>query len=443
MPRVPMARRGLGLLAALTIALPAVAAEDEEEREERVSTLEKQVQVLAEELDSLRKSVVVPEEPDLVSQYGLGPAASKIYQRERGLSIGGYGEVRLRADVDPNDDQNVFDALRAVLYVGYKFNDWILVNSEIEFEHASTEDGGAVSTEFVSLDFLTHEALNFRAGLLLLPMGFINEIHEPVFYFGAARPEPERRIIPSTWRENGAGIFGSLGERVQYRVYVVNGFDATGFEADGLREGRQSGSEALSDHFAVVGRIDVDLLDGLEVGGSVYGGYSGQNQTVTRDVSGDGTITPDEIFPVPDTWTTIWEVHAQYQWRGLHLRGLWTQAHVDDSGGLSRALGLGANESVASRMVGGYAEVAYDVLPLVFPDTSMSLEPFFRFEHIDTQDRVDPGFVKDRSQSQDVYVVGAQFEPHPQVVIKLDYRNFDPASGSRPDEIQAGVGFVF
>ena len=119
------------------------------------------------------------------------------------------------------------DFLRAIVYFGYKWNDHWLFNSEIEFEHASTEDGGEASVEFAYLDYLWKPELNARAGLLLIPMGFVNELHEPTTFLGARRPDVERVIIPTTWRENGFGLFGEAGP-VSYRTYVVNGFEADG-----------------------------------------------------------------------------------------------------------------------------------------------------------------------------------------------------------------------
>ena len=91
------------------------------------------------------------------------------------------------------------------------------------------------------------------------------------------RPEVERRILPSTWRENGAGLFGTIAERVDYRVYAVNGFDGSGFDSSGLRGGRQKGSEALANDFAFVGRVDVHAAPGLMVGGAVWVGQSGNS----------------------------------------------------------------------------------------------------------------------------------------------------------------------
>ena len=421
------------------------AAEETPTIEERLRALEEKTDVTIDEIDSLRKIFAVPEESGLASYSGLGPAASKVYQRDSGLSIGGYGEVRFRGQVaDKDKSQNVFDALRMVLYAGYKFNDWIVFNSELEFEHGGTGGGGSVSTEFMTLDFLFCDCFNVRAGLVLVPMGIVNEIHEPTFYFGAARPEVERRIIPSTWRENGAGLYGTIAERVDYRIYAINGMDASGFGDNGLRGGRQKGSEALADHWAVVARIDAELIRGVDVGGSIYHGKSGQNGSITRDVN-DETDT----LNVPDSDTTIWEVHGRATYAGVTVRGLFTQSILSDTALLSLATG----DTIAQTMQGGYLELAYDVMPLILPDSEMTLEPFYRYERLDTQHKVKESAIaalapegtttRNANRDQTIHVVGLQYKPHPQVVIKLDYRNINSAGKELPDEVQAGIGFVF
>ena len=84
-----------------------------------------------------------------------------------------------------------------------------------------------------------------RGDVDLVPMGFVNEMHEPTVYFGAERPEVERLILPSTWRENGVGAFGTIADRFHYRVYLINGMDGQGFSSNGLRGGRQNGSRAI------------------------------------------------------------------------------------------------------------------------------------------------------------------------------------------------------
>lgn len=463
--RASAAQAALSLLLVLAIGQAAAASasaadgasgaatESAESTDERVDELEEKVDVLTEEVGRLESVFVVPEEVALESFSGLGPAASKVYKRDSGLSIGGYGEVRLRKFVNKEDDDqdDIFDALRAVLYVGYKFNDNWVVNSELEFEHAGTGGGGSVSTEFVTVDYLWKDEANLRAGLVLVPMGFINEIHEPTFFYGAARPQVERLILPSTWRENGAGVFGRLFDRVEYRAYVINGFEGENFSSSGLRGGRQKGSEALSNDFAFVGRVDVDTAPGLLVGGSVYVGQSGQEQSFTSNL-GAAPVTTD----LPDALTTIYELHAQYKGYGASFRALWTQAFIDEAGALSRSTDKGftsvagvrtltdTGASVAQEMRGWYVEAAYDVLPLIVEQTRMSLEPYFRYESYDTQHKVSNlGYTRDRTKDIDLYTAGLQFKPIPQVVFKLDFRHFDPEEGDRADEVQALVGYVF
>ena len=406
---------------------------------ERIGDLEEKVGVLAEEVGRLESIFAVPEELALVSFHGLGPAASKVYKKESGLSIGGYGENRIRTfhNTRGDDRDNIYDALRAVLYIGYKFNDNWVLNSEIEYEHAGHE----VGVEFLTIDYIWRNEINFRAGNLLVPMGFVNEIHEPTFFYGAERPEIERMILPSTWHENGAGVWGRFADRVEYRVYVMNGFNGQDFNSSGLRGGRQDGSEALANDFAFVGRVDVDVVQGMTVGGSVYTGQSGQEQT--SDASGTKRN-------VPDAQTTIYELHAQYKGNGASLRALWTEAFIDEAGRLSRVLNTGSTQSVAQQMRGWYLEAAYDILPLFMESTRASVEPYFRFERYDTQhDVADLGFDRDRTKDIDLYVAGVQFKPIPQIVFKLDFRHFDLARTSsagarqRADEVQGLVGYVF
>jgi hypothetical protein len=433
--------RGLWIAALISLAPNPVLAASEEEslaQDDRIAELERKVELLTDELERTRSDMAVPE-TKLESTWGLGPAASKVYGLMRGLSIGGYAEGFYTAVVKDKHDsgeQNRIDMLRAVLYTGYKFTDNIVWNSEIEFEHGGEE----VAVEFAALDFLWKDPLNARVGLLLVPMGFVNEVHEPPYYLSNHRPEVERRIIPSTWRENGVGVFGQLlGESLSYRLYTVNGFDATGFTPAGIRGGRQNGSEALAEDMAVVGRVDYAPLPFLELGGSFYVGNSGQDQSF------DGGVK------IPDALTTVWEVHAQVRTQGLQIRGLVAMDHVNQAGRLTRALGpdgtgdLDAGEAIAGRMFGAYGEISYEVLQWILPerDGSIALEPFVRVEWVDTQDDMPSGFQADRSQELEIVTTGLQFYPVPQVVLKLDYRNKRAEQGAAGDEINAGFGLVF
>jgi opacity protein-like surface antigen len=425
------------MAAALVFAPAALAEESEADiaREDRIAELEAKVALLADELASVRDQVVVPTDPELVSEYGLGPAASKIYGVERGLSIGGYGEAFYRNIVsdagngtDRERDQT--DYLRAVLYLGYKFSENIIFNSEIEFEHAGTSGGGSASVELAQLDFFWKPEINFRAGLLLLPMGFINEVHEPNTFFGVQRPLTDNRIIPTTWRENGVGIFGQIGETLEYRSYVVNGFDATGFSDAGVRGGRQNGSRALAESLAWVGRLDWTPEPGLLLGGSVYVGNSGQSLQV------NGNTLPSALL-------TFGELHAQYENGPFWFRGVFAMSHLDEAGTLNRLLSRPSDAPIANLMMGSYVEVAYDVWPLLFGEASKYLAPFFRVEYVDTQLRTPSGFDSNEENETWLFTPGLQFKPIPNVVLKAEYRNFQPRGGQIADEFSIGMGYAF
>jgi hypothetical protein len=395
---------------------------------------DRKVDVLATEVERLKSAIVLPETKELKSIYGLGPAASKVYQVQRGLSLGGYGEAFYsRVVEDKAGATDRADALRFVLYAGYKFSDRIIMNAEIEFEHASTgstvsSGNGEVSVEFAYLDFLGWDYLNARAGLVLVPMGFINEIHEPVFFHGVNRPETERVIIPTTWREMGVGVFGSLHPDLSYRAYLHTSLNAKGFTEAGIRGGRQSGNRALGETLAGSARFDYtpQQIPGLLVGASAFVGETGQNQMFGAD-------EPEGIFSLVD-------VHVQYRYRGLELRGLAAFGNLGDAAAISRA----NEKTVGDRMQGHYIEAAYNVMPHLFPDlTQQYLAPFFRYENFDAMASAPAGFARDRTRDTELYTVGLTYKPHPQVALKLDYRNFELARGERTDDVNIGLGFVF
>jgi hypothetical protein len=402
-----------------------------------VQELQRRMEILSREIETLRIGEAAVEATD--SSHGLGPAASKIYRTEKGVSIGGYGEMLFESfasDDDsgmPADKSDQLDFLRAVMYLGYKFNDRILFNSEIEYEHASTGKSGEVSVEFAYLDFMFRDSINARVGLVLIPMGFINELHEPPIFLGARRPDIERRLIPTTWRENGAGVFGDAGP-VSYRAYVVTGFDGagideTGFTAQGLRGGRQSGSKSLAEDFAFVARVDWEITPGLTLGSSFYTGNSGQ-----------GAVAPSSGETI-DARTDILDVHLQWRWRGIQLRALFVDVSVDQADLLNDVQGFTGMESVGSDLSGYYLQAGYDVLALV--ETQQAVIPFVRYETFDTQEAVPDGFLSDPSNDIQVMTYGVSYKPIPRVVIKLDYQDYENAAGTGIDQWNMAVGFLF
>lgn len=422
---------------------PAVASPAAPAGGDRVVEVERKQNVITEEVRKLKEALVLPESQELKAQYGYGPAASKVYGVSKGVSIGGYGEFNYKNAVsDRGSSDDEFDMLRLVLYAGYKFSDRIVFNSEIEFEHGSTEDNGAVSVEFATLDYLFDEKISLRGGLVLLPMGFINEIHESPYFHGNVRPQVETQILPSTWRAGGVGFFGQLLPGLEYRTYVVTGLDAAGFSSKGIREGRQSGSEELAEDVAWVGRIDYSPVEMLTLGGSAYLGNSGQDRTFGNSVEG---------YTQPDVFTQIYEGHAQLKIRGFEARLLAAWINLDDAASLSRDENINpgavdpsqADQPVSGEQFGWYGEIAYNVLPLLLPDTGHYLAPWFRYSRIETQEDVPAGYTADGLYDRDIFEVGLEYKPISQIAIKLDYRNQNADSGELTDEVRIGAGFAF
>ena len=154
-----------------------------------------------------------------------------------------------------------------------------------------------------------------------------------------------------------------------------------------------------------------------------------------------------------NVWTTIWDVRAQWKYRGFHTRGLFTMSHVGDAGALT-ANNCGTTPTgttscqVAETMLGGYVEAAYDVMPHILSDTRMRLEPFYRWEISDTQNTMPTGVAAYEYANFQTHIVGLQYYPHPQVVIKTNYRNIhaqgrDSEGRQRSDDFEFGVGFIF
>lgn len=441
------------LIATTGIFAASVLADDRSELEDlkrKVAALEAKLDAqtkaseqrntaLAEEIEKSKLGTLIPEKAELKGEWGLGPAASSVYHVKSGLSLGGYGEATYRNFVDDEGSKlDQADMLRLITYLGYKFNDDIIFNSEIEFEHGTTSDigdttgdaEGEVSVEFAHLDFLHDKAFNSRVGMMLVPMGFINELHEPPYFHGVRRPDVEQNIIPSTWREMGLGFFGEgdAGGKLEYRTYLMNGLRASRFSDTGIRDSRQKGNRAIMEDVAWTSRLDYspDAISGLLIGGSGWIGNSGQEE----DFGGQS----------PSVLTTIGEAHAQYRHRNLELRALGAWGHIDDADVLSSAL----EETIGEDFNGWYVETAYNILPHLVSGTSQYVAPFFRYEQYDTHAGVPTGFASDESLDKELYTFGVTYKPIEKIVFKVDYRNYDTDGEKKTaDEVGVGAGFVF
>lgn len=425
-PATDELRRQLTALQAEMAQLKAQTAPDA-----RLLELERRIDLLAAELEKSRTGGAT-EVPTGDGVKGFAPAASKVYRTAKGISIGGYGEALYENPTAENQSgapagrTDQFDFLRAVLYFGYKFNDRILFNSELEFEHASTGKGGEASVEFAYLDYELSRQVGLRAGLLLVPVGFVNELHEPPVFHGARRPEVESAVLPSTWRENGLGLYGEAGP-VQWRAYALAGLNSAGFSSAGLRGGRQSGARSKAEDLAFSGRVDVSA-GGLLAGASVFAGGSGQGAKLLGQEIG-GRVT-------------LFDLHAQYERRGLQLRGLYARSELKDVDLINRQNSLNGNKSIGEAQEGWYLQAAFDLMTLK-PRGGWSLSPFVRYERIDTQVGVPDGYSEDPALDRRIVTAGVGLKPVSNVVLKLDYQRFSNKARTGVSQFNLAVGYLF
>ena len=320
-------------------------------------------------------------------------------------------------------------------------------NSEIEFEHASTSsnfDGqdGSVSVEFAALDFLIHDEINLRGGILLTPLGIVNEQHEPTTFWGVLRPSVERIIIPSTTREGGIGIFGDIdlgtAGSLGYRAYLMNSFDSRGFSASNNRGLRVRGNRARFNDVAFVGRAEYDPYPGIRLGFSTFLGNTGQNENVENAASafdGDGI----------DGFFQIYEADLQLQWRGFDLRTLIAYTALDDARLINANNGFEGDASVGENQLGWYIVGAYNLLS----DINLSskylqhLDVFARYEWYDTQLNVPSGFMSNDANERQEYTFGLNYKPLPNVVVKGDIQWFDNSAADAKRQINFGLGYVY
>src|SRR3989338_106565 len=421
---------------AMGLASPALA---QEKAPDMLLELESKIDALSQEMERIKLGEAAAEPKADAKTLGFAPAATKVYRAQQNkVSVGGYGEMVYKSVANNRQDgaaaggRDMADFQRAILYVGYKFNDWILFNSELEFEHGTTGKGrGEVSVEQAYIDFRISRPFGVRAGTLIVPVGITNEVHEPTTFHGVFRPSVETNVIPTTWRENGVGFFGEAG-MLSYRSYIMTGLQAvsntgvSGFTGStALRSGRSSGAKSFAEDLAWVGRLDISPVEGVKVGASLYAGEADQNLTA-RDV------------PV-----TLREVHGQAEYRGLELKALYAHGSVGNAANLNTAQGFtnGAKNSVGSKFFGGYMEGALNVLSGAKTDQYLAF--FVRYERYDTQLRTPAGFAGNPANSRTEYTRGLTYKPIPQVAVKLDHQWITNQARTGANQVNLGLAYIF
>ncbi len=323
------------------------------------------------------------------------------------------------------------DFHRFVLIVTHSFSEKIRFVGELELEHAvveGLEEKGELELEQAYVDFLLSRSFNVRAGMMLMPIGIINERHEPPVFYGVERPFNDTVIIPTTWFDVGAGVHGEIGRGWRYRAFVVAPLDAAEFNAEeGIREGRQMGSESNIGRPAVTGRLEYIAVRGLTLGASGWSGRSGFQFRPTFDV------------PV-----SLAEIDARYARRRLELRGQFSQIWIDNADRLNDALAIrvGVNPNIARVLRGFYGEAGYRAIS--HPSIG-EVGAFVRYENFDTQFRMPAGYVGLPEFDRDAWVVGATYWPDPDVAVKFDYSIVGNRSTviQAPNSLNVGLGWWF
>jgi hypothetical protein len=322
----------------------------------------------------------------------------------------------------------MLDFHRFVLSLEHEFNENISFEAEVELEHtlidAGDPEGGTLALEEAYIEYRITPVVGIKGGVLLVPVGIINLENEPPKFHGVERPNVERVIIPTTWRESGIGVFGTITDQIRYQAYVMAGLKAEGFSAaNGLRGGRQSGFKSDLSDPSFSGRIDVIPLPGLSFGASFFHG----NSTGGVDSLGRGTVG-------------LWSADARYTTGQLELRVLGTLETISDADLINAEFG----NSVAGRMYGYYIEVAYDILPHMVADTEQQLFLFGRYERYNTQSSV-TGFEPLTQYDRTDIVAGVTYRPVGNVVFKADYSWYLNArnAGSLPNTSQLNLGIGY
>ncbi|CAM1353807.1 phosphate-selective porin OprO and OprP [Tenacibaculum insulae] len=342
---------------------------------------------------------------------------------QKGLTVGGYAETHYNRATGKNAK---LDVHRMVMLLGYKFNDRTQFITEIEFEHVKE-----VFIEQAFLQYSLNDNVNLRAGLMLVPMGIVNEYHEPTTFNGVERPSMDKSIIPSTWREIGLGVSGRWDEAsLRYQAYMFNGFlsDNGGKYlggSNGFRNGRQKGAESMMNNVNFSGKLDYYGLPGLRLGLSGYFGRT-QSDNAIEDISG------------ADVGIAMLGLDARYAYQRFTARGQFIHASVSDSEEYNTLYG----SDLGSALQGWYVETAYNLLP---QDKEQQLYAFARYEDYNTHASTDGGLAKNLAYDRDEWTFGLTYKIAPGAAIKADYQfKNDAVAGSKTiKQLNLGFGVWF
>jgi hypothetical protein len=369
--------------------------------------------------------------------------ADKLLASASPLTIGGYGEVHYHQPFSSDTRMNgELDVHRIVILFGYQFSERTRFVTELEFEH--------VSEVYVEQAFLQHKlsrAINLRAGLLLIPMGIVNEYHEPTTFNGVERPLIDNKLAPTTWREAGAGFSGTIRPAaLKYQAYVVNGFNGYDGTArlngkNGLRGGRQKGASSYISSPNFTGKVEYYGVRGLNMGLS---GYFGDTQSTLYD-----GIEKDDDAALAKADSSVVGISmigldARYNLKGLQLRGQLYRMNLSNTSQYNHfTADKGSLNDLGSRMTGYYIEAGYNVFRHL-EKTKTELIPFVRLEGYDTHAEVSGEITRKESYKNRVITSGLTLRLAQGAVLKTDLQMVKPEGADSYSKVfSMGVGVMF
>ncbi|MEE4260044.1 MAG: hypothetical protein V2I62_09805 [Bacteroidales bacterium] len=370
--------------------------------------------------------------------------ANSMLNSDRKLNIGGYAQIDYNQPFGGNTHYNgKLDVHRLVLLFGYRFTNKLSFVTEIEVEHVKE-----VYVEQAFLNYALNTYVNFRGGLLLIPMGIVNEYHEPPTFNGVERPLIDKYIVPTTWREIGAGITGTIPEvSMRYQAYLVNGFksynsgDAYITGKSGLRGGRQKGAESFITFPNFTARVEYYGVLGLNLGLSGYVGKTQSSAYHKIDKEDSPAIATADSSVVGVSMVGF---DMRYQRKGFQLKGqvYYTSLTNTEQYNYYTAEQDDLNDA-GSSMYGYYIELAYNVFH-PFRQLKGRLTPFVRYSNYDTQYTVVTGITKNNAYQNTIITTGIGYWFIPQVAIKTDVQFLKSKSEDKFNQIfNAGIAVMF
>jgi len=324
-------------------------------------------------------------------------------QSQSKYKFGGYGELHY----GNTDSGNSVDFHRFVLFNGYDFNDKTRFYSELEVEHALSGNGkpGEVEVEQAFIEHRFTDTTKMTAGISLVPVGIINETHEPDTFYGVERNNVEKNIIPATWWAAGLGFSQEISNKFGYDLYVGDGLNVPieGDSAFLIRSGRQKVAKAIANDGSITARARFNPSNNLQINASFQ-----YQQDVTQ-----GAL---------DIAATLFEANAQYTINGFTLKALYAQWNLDDK--------------VNSISAGREQQTGYFLEPSYRFGDSNQYGVFARYSNWDNN-AGDDNLDNDIKQTD----VGFNYWLTPRVVFKADYQD---QSGAKDDDgIHLGMGYSF